>query len=229
MKTFFVSAFLSAALLIPINTVEAVVQPKASCGDASFVINNLPQDERKVAVRVNDKANGWNLEKPLKGDFADKITPQDGEFHFKAVDGHTYSWWVHIENADGTFGSAIGGDTYCGAAAPTTLSATCKDESLSLTWKKVSSAERYAVRIDDTRNTWDVKNTLPGDTAEDYIKGTKFSKKAQAGHGYNVWIHAVDKDGVFSSAKETFVSCRTAAKSTGFVNSLKSFFTGLFS
>jgi hypothetical protein len=228
MKNLFIGVLLSTTLFIPLTSVEAASQPKAACGDASLVISNLPEDERKVAVRINDKANGWNLEKPFKGDFADKITPREGKYIFKAVDGHTYSWWVHVENADGTYGSAIGGDTYCGAAAPASLTASCKNNSIALSWKKAAAAERYAVRIDDTVNPWEVKSVLEGDKADNSVNGTKYTTAAQSGHGYNVWVHAVDKDGVFSAAKETFVSCKKNDTSQGMFSSIASFFSGLF-
>jgi hypothetical protein len=229
MNRLFFSFGMAAVFFSMVTPVFAVAQPKASCGDAAFVIANLPQDGRRVAVRIDDKANGWDLENPVKGDVATLVTPRDGRFSFKAINEHTYSWWVHLENADGTFGRAYGGETYCGAAIPASFSASCKDDKISLTWKKVASAERYAVRIDDTQNSWDPKNVLPGDTAVDTVTGTKFSTAATVGHGYNIWIHAVDTKGIFSSPKETFLACKKNAQSVGFLQSLRNFFTGFFS
>lgn len=227
MKKLIIGTLFCTSLFIPSTSVEAATQPKASCGDGNFTITNLPEDGRKVAIRFNDKANGWNLEKPLKGDFADKIAPRDGKFSTKATGGHTYDWWIHIENADGSFGSAIGGAIYCGAGAPATISASCRNNEITLSWKKVSSADHYAVRIDDAENAWDEKELQAGDTVRNNVKETKFASTAQIGHGYNVWVHAVDARGIFSPAKEAFVSCKKE-QSLGFFNNLVSFFSGIF-
>jgi hypothetical protein len=220
---------MGAFFMHPVMPVEAATQPKAVCGDAAFSIHNLPQDERKVAIRINDKANDWNLEKPLTGDFANIITPRGSKFSFKATNGHTYSWWVHIENPDGTYGKAIGGETYCGAATPSSFTASCKDKEISLNWKKESSADHYAIRIDDSQNSWDEKDVLPGDTVENSVKEPKYKTEAQSGHGYNIWIHAVDKYGIFSAATEKFVSCKAGTQQVGIINSIRNFFTGFFS
>lgn len=199
--------------------------PEASCGDSKLIISNLPEDDRRVSVRINDKANGWNLENPFPGDFADTISSDKGKYTFSAQDKHTYDWWVHIENADGTFGSAIGGAVYCGAAAPENLKASCRDNQLSISWNKVSSADHYAIRVDDTSNTWDDKKLQTGDRADNSVKDPKYTLQATTGHGYNVWVHAVDAKGIFSPAAETFVSCRRSGGT--FFDSIIAFFKGL--
>jgi len=205
---------------------EAAAQPKASCSNGVFTITNLPQDGRKVAVRLNDKANGWKIEKPLRGDYADKITPRNGKFTQKATSGHTYDWWIHIENVDGSYGSAIGGTIYCGVAAPSSLTASCRDMKLQLSWKKSDAADHYAVRIDDTQNPWR-ENLYEGDIAQNSVKGTKFTTFAKAGQGYNVWVHAVDSRGIFSPATDTFVSCKKE-QSRNIFTTLSTFFSGFF-
>lgn len=207
--------------------VYAADTPTATCGDTSLVITNLPQDDRKVAIRINDKGNGWDLEKPFPGDKAEIITPKDGKYTFKATGKHTYDWWVHIENADGTYGSAIGSAVYCGAQAPTDLKATCRDSKLTLTWKKVSSADQYAVRVDDAVNPWNEKTAQAGDKSDNSVKSTTYTTTAVTGHGYNVWVHAIDPNGIFSPATESFVSCKPGG-SGGFLQTLRDFFSNLF-
>jgi hypothetical protein len=221
---------LTVTLLFTLSTnyVSAASLPKATCGDTSLVITNLPADDRKVAVRINDQGNGWNLDKPYEGDMAGIITPDDGKFTFKAQGKHTYDWWVHVENPDGTFGSAIGGEVYCGAGAPSSLSVSCKNNKVSLSWNKVASADHYAVRVDDASNPWNPADPQDGDRSDNNVKETKFSSSGSTGRGYNVWVHSVDSKGIFSPAKEAFVSCRVGSSSGNIFGAISAWFANLF-
>lgn len=74
---------------------------------------------------------------------------------------------------------------------------------LQVSWKPVSGAIGYAVRIDQDPDTWGGDSVNEGDTVDnEKLKGenaTSLSRIAEYEKTYTWWVHSINADGVYSS------------------------------
>ncbi len=226
----FLFLFISQAAFLTSNLYAQEIKiPQAECVRDVLTISQLPDNGRKVAVRIDNTKNGWDLTSPLNGDFAVTIKPQNGKYSVSAISENTYNWWVHLENSDGSFSKAYGGRVYCGYGAPSDFSYVCQNNKVIFSWKPVEKAESYAIRIDDKENGWKEKKPLSGDVIENNLRRTTYEMKYLKAHKYDAWVHAVDKKQNFSRANKITVDCQDKnIKEISFMEQLKAFFSSLF-
>jgi hypothetical protein len=80
-----------------------------------------------------------------------------------------------------------------GGQNPIGTTAACLNQ-LTFRWNAVSGADRYTIRIDDTTNGWTgtCSSVNPGDTCDDNIVGTSFTRAVTPGRTYQWWVDAID-------------------------------------
>jgi hypothetical protein len=66
----------------------------------------------------------------------------------------------------------------------------------------------YAIRVDDQSNPWNGSCTAPnpGDACSNTVTTNAFSFNFVAGKTYNIWVHAINSCGVYSTANPQVVS-----------------------
>ena len=204
----------NAPIATPTPTVPATPgQPvirgtvSASCSNGSLKsIFPTNQESSTWAVRLDNTKNGWGGDTPLAGDTINNNVTT-GTFTQLEERGYDIFWWVHLVSSEGVYSSAVGGTTHCGLPAPTNLVSKCSlsDDRMEFSWDAVPGAVRYAIRTDDEKNGF-TSAPLSGDTIKDDITGTSYSRTGVSGNNYNWWIHAVDRNGVYSTSAAA--SCR---------------------
>lgn len=180
--------------------------PNAECVDGRLVLYLNPQGVSKnVAVRVDNTSNGWGGDKPLAGDVVNNNVRNSAFVKADAEVGQKYVYWVHYIDSKGTYGPAIAGEIYCIAHSPVETTQVYEYPYLTLSWKPVKGAVRYGIRIDDTERSPYVYFPTPfkaevGDRIEDNVQGTSYRFKVGEDRKFTWWVHAVDKNGVFSES-----------------------------
>lgn len=178
----------------------------ASCSNGTLkLVFPTNQESSTWAVRLDNTKNGWGGDTPLAGDTINNNVTT-GTFTQTEERGYDIFWWVHLVSSQGVYSSAVGGTAHCALPAPTNLVSKCNysDTDMKFSWDEVPGAVHYAIRTDDDRNGFS-NPPLSGDTIKDDITGTSYIRIGVNGRHYNWWIHAVDRNGVYSPA--TAASC----------------------
>lgn len=86
-------------------------------------------------------------------------------------------------------------------------------QTLSYSWNSITGAVRYAIRINDWANGWDDINPLTGDTIDNNVAATSYSRSSTPGATYDAWVHAVDDRGVYSDppSNHVLITCSAAS------------------
>lgn len=93
------------------------------------------------------------------------------------------------------------------SAAGPTASATCSTGQLVITLTPPAKHDHWAIRVDDTSNSFQPTKMRPGDVLIDNYKQNVFQMQGQTQELYNWWIHSVTKDGVWSDAAGGTIRC----------------------
>lgn len=180
---------------------QALAAPvvEASCEEGYITLVMEPQAENTVwAIRVDDKKNGWNQSDLLDGDISVDNYKRN-TFEQKATFGGSYNWWVHAVNDQGKWSASTGGPIICPLEKPTETKSAYQAPVMTLTWKQVPGAVKYAVRVDNTENPFTPEDPQDGDVLSDDVKTNAFQFNAEPNKTYIWWVHAIDKNGVWSS------------------------------
>jgi hypothetical protein len=73
----------------------------------------------------------------------------------------------------------------------------CNLNQITFRWNAVAGADRYAIRIDETPGTWSgtCSSVNPGDTCNDNIVATSYTRSVTPGRSYQWWVDACDTCG----------------------------------
>lgn len=181
--------------------------PNSSCINGLLKIYMNPQGvSSRHAVRIDNRSNGWNGIPPLPGDIV--MNSVNGSAFVREMGvGNGFGWWIHDVDAKERYSPARGGEVYCGPSKPTGLRTSYDHPSLTLSWEPVEGAVRYAIRVDDktiSPGGYDPKNPAADDKMNDNLKTNSFTFGIGRNRNITFWVHAVDKNGVFSPSSEWF-------------------------
>ena len=174
---------------------------EAICEDGYITIAMEPEsksDKSAWAIRVDDKKNPWNQNELQQGD----ISVDDFKrniFEQKATFGASYNWWVHSVNEKGKWSPLVGGPVICPVEKPSETKSNYQAPVMSLSWKAVTGAVKYAIRVDNTENTFTPEAPQKGDVLSDNVTTNAFQFNAEPNKSYTWWVHAIDKQGIWST------------------------------
>lgn len=177
----------------------AAPQVEATCEEGYITLAMEPTDKDIVwAIRLDDKKNAWNQNDLQDGDISVDNFKRN-TFEQKATFGGSYNWWVHAVNDKGKWSESVGGPIICPLEKPTETKSSYQAQTMTLTWKSVPGAVTYAVRVDNTENPFTPDDPQKGDVIADNVKTNSFQFKAEPNKTYTWWVHAIDKNGIWSS------------------------------
>ncbi|GEM_PF-4957037 len=134
----------------------------------------------------------------------------------------SYEWWIHAsgDSCPGSTETRGSFNTLCDLPPPGNLQANCNPTTgiLTFTWNAVAGATRYAIRVNDEADDWKEvppnPGPNPGDTIENFVSNSPFTRSTSVGPYYSWWLHAVDDTGKYSPrADGPRVNCPPATHS----------------
>ncbi len=180
---------------------QALAAPvaEAVCEDGYIIITMEPTPQHATwAIRIDDKKNSWNQNELAQGDISVDNYKRN-TFEQKATFGGSYNWWVHSVTEKGKWSALTGGPVVCSIEKPVETKSVYQAPVMTLTWKPVPGAVKYAIRIDNTENPFSPEDPQKGDVLSDKVTTNAFQFNAEPGKTYIWWVHAIDKNGVWSS------------------------------
>jgi len=108
---------------------------------------------------------------------------------------------------NGSWSEAKGGSVNCPLKYPMYLTAKYEYPYLTLSWRAVDGAVRYAIRIDDAVRSPGVFSPIPfdadkGDRLNDNLPTNSYTFKVGRERQFSFWVHAIDKYGVWSNSSK---------------------------
>lgn len=197
---FFITGLMGVGFLMSEKTQAQGPQVSADCSTGRFILKMIPpQNHAYWAIRVHrqDKAfdpNIQNNENFKYNKYRENIYGRN------VVRGNGYNWWVQSISTTGVWSEGRGGNVYCALKEPMYLSASYKYPNLTIHWRAVEGAVRYAVRVDDRSNGWSQSNMKPGDWMNDSVMTNSYTVPVARNKKISYWVYAIDKNGVWSKS-----------------------------
>lgn len=114
--------------------------------------------------------------------------------------GHGYHWFVQSVSITKAKSEVTEGMSYCALKEPMYLESGYDFPNLTLSWRPVEGAVRYAVSVDNMSNGWNPSSPLPGDILRENLTAP-FLTFSVARDQKLVWrVFAIDKEGVWSDS-----------------------------
>ncbi len=101
--------------------------------------------------------------------------------------------------------------------APSSVQASCDGKNLKISWDQVTGAQKYAIRVNNTKDGFTCASNASGDRCQELTE-TSFSLNNAPEGDYDIWVHTIGNDNHYSSdaRHSQVVSCRQDTTSCSF-------------